>query len=79
MSETCPVGATPVDRAGSAAAALLPDGGYCVGKTKVFLRPGVMPRLEARRTVRRAMAVIALQTAFRGQRARKAHIRPRCA
>jgi len=66
-------GATPVDRAGSAAAALLPDGGYCVGKTKVFLRPGVMPRLEARRTVRRAMAVIALQTAFRGQRARKAH------
>jgi len=73
MSETCPVGATPVDRAGSAAAALLPDGGYCVGKTKVFLRPGVMPRLEARRTVRRAMAVIALQTAFRGQRARKAH------
>jgi len=58
-------------RAEAAAATLLPDGGYVVGKTKVFLRPGVMPRLEARRSERRTAAATVLQRCSRGLSARR--------
>jgi myosin-5 len=70
MAPAHPLPADPRAAAAAAAAALLPDGGYVIGHTKVFLRPGVMPKLEARRAARRAGAATALQRAGRGVSAR---------
>lgn len=52
------------------ARALLPAESYCLGKTKVFLRPGVMPGLEERRAAMRAKAATAMTCMVRGALAR---------
>mmetsp|Transcript_46566 Transcript_46566/g.101171 ORF Transcript_46566/g.101171 Transcript_46566/m.101171 type:complete len:1135 (-) Transcript_46566:603-4007(-) len=49
---------------------LLTDGSYCLGKSKIFLRPGVMPSLEERRSEQRALKATVLQRAARGMLAR---------
>ena len=59
----------PADAA-ALAKAVLPKGGFCVGKTKVFLAPGVLARLEERRDAMRFGAAVVMQTMGRGRAAR---------
>lgn len=45
-------------------AKLLPEGGYCIGKTKIFFKPRIMPMLESRRTALCSMLATRLQVSM---------------
>ncbi|KAL3932215.1 MAG: hypothetical protein SGPRY_000791 [Prymnesium sp.] len=51
-------------------AKLLPEGGYCIGKTKIFFKPRIMPMLESKRTALCSMLATRLQRVSRGRKAR---------
>jgi len=51
--------------------ALLPEGGYCVGKTKIFFKPRMMPALESRRAALCSKLASRIQRVTRGRKARR--------